>query len=100
MTSIIVISLIAAGLGFLTIGAIGVLRFPDFFTRSHALGLADTLGIGLVLTGLAVYQGLTLTAVKTILILLFLYHLNPVISHLTLRAALRTGLMPWMETSR
>lgn len=100
MTSVITLGLIAIGLSLLTIAAIGVLRFPDFYTRSHALGLADTLGIGFVLAGLAVYQGLTLTAVKTVLILIFLFHLNPVISHLTLRAALRTGLRPWTRTPR
>lgn len=100
MTPFVVLSLIALGLVSLSVAAIGVLRLPDFFTRSHALGIADTLGIGLVLSGLAVHQGFSLNAAKIMLILVFLYHLNPVISHLAIRAALRTGLKPWTRTPR
>jgi multicomponent Na+:H+ antiporter subunit G len=89
------IILVLSGLGFLVVAAIGMLRLPDLFTRSHALGITDTLGVGLVLAGLAVHQGLTDDALKTMLILVLLYHLNPVISHATVRAALRAKLVPW-----
>ena len=75
--------------------AVGILRFPDVYTRYHALGITDTLGVGLILSGLVLYQGLTLGAVKTLLILVLLYHLNPVIAHATIRAAFRSGLKPW-----
>jgi multicomponent Na+:H+ antiporter subunit G len=87
--------LIAIGLFFLTVAAIGMLRLPDVFSRSHALSVADTLGVVFTLTGVAFYQGLTLADVKTLLILLALWHLNPVVSHVTLRAALRRGVRPW-----
>jgi multicomponent Na+:H+ antiporter subunit G len=89
------ITLVLSGLGFLIVAAIGMLRLPDLFTRSHALGMTDTLGVGLVLVGLAVHQGMTANALKTLLILVLLYHLNPVITHATVRAALRAGLTPW-----
>jgi multicomponent Na+:H+ antiporter subunit G len=89
------IILVLSGLGFLVVAAIGMLRLPDLFTRSHALGITDTLGVGLVLSGLALHQGLTDDALKTLLILVLLYHLNPVISHATVRAALRAKLVPW-----
>ena len=85
------------GLFFLIVSAIGMIRMPDVYTRSHALGVTDTLGVGLVLSGLALYQGLTIDAVKTVLILVLLYHLNPVISHAMVRAALRSGLQPWIR---
>lgn len=91
----VVIIFILLGLFFLIVSAIGMVRLPDVYTRSHALGVTDTLGVGLVLSGLALYQGLTINAVKTVLILVLLYHLNPVISHATVRAALRAGLKPW-----
>jgi multicomponent Na+:H+ antiporter subunit G len=83
---------------FLMVAAIGMLRLPDIFTRSHALALTDTLGVGLILSGLALYQGFTIGFVKTILILVLLYHLNPVISHAVVRAALRAGLKPWIRS--
>ncbi|HLE79769.1 MAG TPA: monovalent cation/H(+) antiporter subunit G [Dehalococcoidia bacterium] len=93
--SIVVILLILSGLFFLVGAAIGMVRLPDVFTRAHALGLTDTLGLTLVLFGVACYQGFTLSAVKTVLILVLLCLFNPVITHVGLRAALRTGLQPW-----
>ncbi len=86
---------ITVGLFFLVVAAIGMVRMPDVFSRSHALALTDTLGASLVLIGLALHQGFTLTAGKTLVVLALLLLLNPVISHATLRAALRAGLTPW-----
>jgi multicomponent Na+:H+ antiporter subunit G len=91
----VVTALILSGLCLLAVAAIGIIRLPDIFTRSHALGITDTLGVGLVLLGLVVHQGFTAGALKTGLILVLLYHLNPVIAHATVRAALRAGLTPW-----
>jgi multicomponent Na+:H+ antiporter subunit G len=91
----VVIIFMLLGLFFLSVSAIGVIRLPDVYTRSHALGITDTLGVGLLLSGLALHQGLTIAAVKTLLILVLLYHVNPVITHVTVRAALRVGLKPW-----
>jgi multicomponent Na+:H+ antiporter subunit G len=93
--SLVVVGLVVSGLFFLVVAAVGMIRLPDVFTRSHALSMTDTLGVGLILSGLALYQGWTAGAVKTVLILVLLYHLNPVISHATMRAALRAGLKPW-----
>jgi len=91
--------LIGAGSFFLVVAAIGMVRLPDVFSRSHALGLTDSMGATLVLLGLAINQGLTLTATKTLVVLLLLLLINPVISHATLRAALRAGVKPWTRTS-
>ena len=92
--------LICIGLFFLTVAAIGIVRLPDVFSRSHALSITDTLGSFFVLTGVAFYQGLTLADVKLMLILLALWHLNPVISHVILRAALRNGVRPWVKEKK
>lgn len=97
---ILVITLIILGLFFLIVAAIGMIRLPDVFTRSHALSITDTMGVGFILVGLALYEGLTFSAIKTILILVLLYHLNPVISHATVRAALRAGLKPWVRNTK
>ena len=96
MTPIAVV-LILAGLFFLIVGAIGMVRFPDVFSRSHAVSLTDSLGAVLVLAGLAIYQGLSMNLLKILLVLALIYTLNPVISHATIRAALRSGLKPWVR---
>lgn len=90
---------IAAGSFFLVVAAVGMVRLPDVFSRSHALGLTDSMGATLVLVGLAINQGFTLTATKTVVVLLLLLLINPVISHATLRAALRAGVKP-LERNR
>jgi multicomponent Na+:H+ antiporter subunit G len=94
---LIVIALTVSGLFFLIVAAVGFVRLPDVFTRSHALGMTDTMGVGLVLFGLSIHQGMTAGALKTVLILILLYHLNPIIAHATVRAALRSGVKPWVR---
>ena len=59
--------LVAAG-ALCCIGALGLLRMPDFYTRMHAASIVDTLGAGLVLLGLILQAGLTLVAVKLVMI--------------------------------
>jgi len=93
--TIIAIVLIGAGLFFLTVSALGLLRLPDFYARTHAVGKSETLGSILVLSGLAVYNGLELSTVKILFILLFVLIANPTATHAIARAALRTGLQPW-----
>ena len=88
---------ILAGLFFLIVAAIGVIRLPDVFTRSHAVSLTDSLGAFFMLTGLAIYEGLSMNAFKILAVLALLYLQNPVIAHATLRAAIRAGLKPWEQ---
>ncbi|MDT7043381.1 monovalent cation/H(+) antiporter subunit G [Candidatus Nitronereus thalassa] len=87
--------LILLGLFFLVVAAIGVVRLPDVFSRSHAVSLTDSLGAFLLLTGLALHEGSTVNFFKILAVLALLYLQNPVISHATLRAAVRAGLKPW-----
>ena len=54
--SIISATFIISGLCFFAGAAIGILRFPDFYTRTHAAGKGDTLSSLLVITGFAIYQ--------------------------------------------
>ena len=49
---------ILGGLFFIVVGSIGVLRFPDVYTRLHASGMTDTMGAGLVLVGLSFQSGI------------------------------------------
>ncbi len=97
---ILSIGFIAAGLFFLIVAAIGVVRLPDVFSRSHAVSLTDSLGTFLMLVGIALHEGLDKNTMKILAVLALLYILNPVISHAALRAAIRSGLKPWKkETS-
>lgn len=94
---ILAVIFIVAGLFFLIVAAIGVIRLPDVFTRSHAVSLTDSLGAFLLLIGIAIYEGLSLNVLKLFAVLSLLYLQNPVITHATLRAAVRAGLKPWKE---
>jgi multicomponent Na+:H+ antiporter subunit G len=75
-------------------GAVGVIRFPDFFTRLHAAGVTDTLSAGMILVALMLQAGFTLVSVKLLFILLFLWYTSPVASHALARAAIHTGARP------
>ena len=90
----------AAGLFFLIVAAIGIIRLPDVFSRAHAVSLTDSLGAFLLLIGIVLHEGLSMNILKILAVLALLYLQNPVISHATLRAAIRAGLKPWnRETS-
>ncbi|MCS7206748.1 MAG: monovalent cation/H(+) antiporter subunit G [Dehalococcoidia bacterium] len=99
MSTALAIALLVGGLFFVLVSSLGVLRLPDFYTRCHALGKSDTLGSILVLGGLAVHEGLTLTSFKMLLILAFVALGNPTATHALTRAALRTGLEMWSRTA-
>ena len=85
------------GAGFLLIGAIGVLRFPDFFTRLHAVSVGDTMGASLVLAGLMLQGGLSLVTVKLLLIFYFMIFTGPTAVHALAEAALQAKLEPLLE---
>ena len=83
--------------GFLGIsGGVGLLRFPDFFTRLHAAGVTDTLCSLFILLGLMLQAGLTLVTVKLFFIMALLSVTGPTAAHVLARAALRAGLRPWL----
>jgi multicomponent Na+:H+ antiporter subunit G len=69
-------------------------RFPDFFTRLHAAGIADTLCALLILLGLALQAGFTLVSLKLFLIFVFLFFTSPAATHALANAALHGGLKP------
>ena len=88
-------AMLVLGFGFVFAGAIGILRLPDFYCRLHAMGKCDTLGVALMLGGLAVHAGLSLTSFKMLFVLLFVSLANPPATHALGRAAVRAGVVPW-----
>ncbi len=85
---------ILAGIGFLLVGGIGLLRMPDFYTRCHAAGVTDTGATILILFGLMVQAGWSLVAVKLLLVFGFLFFTSPTSTHAVAHAAYGSGLRP------
>ncbi len=85
------------GIFFFVTATVGILRFPDFFTRLHATGKGDTLAVLLCLIGLAIYEGFSLTALKIVFIAVFMALAQPAATHAISGAALRGGIQPWMK---
>ena len=89
-----VLSFVLIGIGSfsLIVGALGVLRLPDVYTRMHAASITDTLGAGTIILGLIIQAGLTLVAGKLFLILIFLFFTSPASSFALAHAALSSGV--------
>ena len=79
------------------IGGIGVLRFPDFYTRLHPAGITDTLCSASILLGLALQSGWSLVTAKLIIIFVFLMFTCPSASHAVAKAARHGGLEPLID---
>ena len=88
-------ALLLGGAFFLLTGSLGMVRLPDVFTRMHAAGMTDTMGAGMILVGLAVYNGADLVTVRLLLILAFLWFTSPIATHAVAKAALAGGLRPY-----
>jgi multicomponent Na+:H+ antiporter subunit G len=85
-------ALLLAGGVFCIIGALGLVRMPDFYTRVHAASVTDTMGAILVLMGLLLQAGPTLVAVKLIMIALLLFFTSPTAAHALAKAAYARGV--------
>lgn len=81
--------------GFLCIsGAVGMLRFPDFFTRMHAASVTDSLATAMILLGLFLQADTWIVQVKLVMVLLFVLLTSPTAGHALAKAALHAGLKP------
>lgn len=78
-------------------GAIGLHRFPDFYTRMHAAGVTDTLCAALILGGLMLQAGSALVAAKLFLTLALLLLTSPTATHALAKAAMNGGLRPLLD---
>jgi multicomponent Na+:H+ antiporter subunit G len=91
---------VAAGTAFFFAGTIGLLRFPDVYSRLHALGKADNLGLGLLVIGLAVSADRLQDVVHLLLIWLLVLVSSATTAHLIARSALHRGVSPWTRSQR
>ena len=100
---IIVTVLLICGLIFFLGGAVGIIRFPDFYSRLHPAGKLDTAGLVTMMSALALYTGSTMTlgdlitAFKMMLIFVFVFITSPTATHALVDAGIRAGLTPWRK---
>jgi len=104
--SILAIVLVSLGLFFFAVGTIGILRFPDFYTRLHAAGKCDSLAGVLMIVGIAIYNlepfsfSSLLVSAKLMLIAVFVFVTSPTATHVITEAALVLGVKPWQRTGK
>jgi multicomponent Na+:H+ antiporter subunit G len=83
------------GVIFMMIAALGILRLPDFYIRMSAITKAGTMGVGLIVVGIAVYFNDLLIATKAFIIISFMLLTAPVGAHVIARAAYKQGVSFW-----
>lgn len=90
--------LLVIGGAFALVACIGLVRFPDLYTRIHAASKAGTLGSGLILLALAVESAQFDVVTRALAGVVFLLLTAPVSAHLLARAAYVVGVRPWAQT--
>ncbi|MCX7771073.1 MAG: monovalent cation/H(+) antiporter subunit G [Proteobacteria bacterium] len=88
------------GVFFIVSASIGIVRLPDFYTRTHPAGKADTLGQIFVLLGLVIYEGFSLVSVKLLFIIGFILIANPTATHALVKSAYISGLKAWTKDKK
>jgi multicomponent Na+:H+ antiporter subunit G len=78
-------------------GAVGLHRFPDFYTRMHATGVTDTLCASLILAGLMLQADSGLVLAKLFMTLTLLLLTAPTATHALARAAMHGNLKPQLD---
>ena len=92
--------LISSGLVFFLGTTIGLLRFPDFYTRMHAAGKGDTLSTVMILIGCICLVPMDLLlAIKILLIINFIFIGSPTATHAMMDAGNKAGAVPWRKDS-
>lgn len=97
MTLIEYVSLVFLLIGafFFLAGTLGLLRFPDVYTRLHALTKADNIGLGFIILGLSLQADSFVTVAKLILIWLLVLLSGSSVAHLVAKSALKKGIRLW-----
>jgi len=83
------------GAVFFLAGTLALLRFPDVYTRLHALSKADNLGLGFTLLGLLPHAQGAAAVVKLLMVWALVLTASASVSFLIARRARRRGIVPW-----
>ena len=100
MTSAAVAFLVVVGAALVLIACIGLVRLPDLYTRMHASTKPATLGVSLLVAGLALHAGDLGIGVRAVLVVLFFLVTAPVAAQRLAHAAYRTGVPRCAATVR
>jgi multicomponent Na+:H+ antiporter subunit G len=92
--------LILLGSFFAIVGMLGLVRMPDVFTRMHAASVTDTLGVGLLIAGMALQAGLSLVSLKLGFLLALFFFMGPVVTHALAQACLHENVEPLLTENR
>lgn len=95
ITELLSLPLLIGGTLFFIAGTIGLLRFPDVYTRLHSLTKADNVGLGLIVAGLSLQASTWAVVGKLIVIWLLVLVASACASQLVARTALARGVIPW-----
>jgi multicomponent Na+:H+ antiporter subunit G len=90
-----IVGLALLGAFFGAVAAIGIVRMPDIYTRTHAASKSDTLGAVLAIAAVAIALQSGLSTAKSVFLLLFMFITNPTAAHAIARAAEDQGIEPW-----
>ena len=82
------------GAFFILAGSIGLIRFPDFWSRLHAASIMDSAGVILFIGGMMMHSGFNLVTVKLAIIGVFLFITGPTATHAVANAAFISGSRP------
>jgi multicomponent Na+:H+ antiporter subunit G len=88
---------LAGGALFAMVGGLGIVRFPDFYSRMHGGSITDTMGAGLILGGLMLQSEHWLVTVKLLTILFFLLITSPTSAHALSQSARAHGVEPLLH---
>lgn len=90
--------LLLLGAVFMLLAAIGMVRMPDVLTRMHSSTKSATLGVGLIMLGVALSFGDFAIGVRALAIVIFMFMTTPVSAHMIARAAYLSGVPLWEGT--
>ena len=102
MTALVIL-LTLTGIVFFCATTVGILRFPDFYSRMHAAGKGDTLSSLLMLLALVLYNfheinlANLLVALKILLIVVFIFMASPTATHAIIDAGYESGVKHWTK---
>lgn len=85
---------ILAGSFFTLVGALGLVRMPDVFTRMHAASVTDTAGAGLLILGMMLQAGIGLATLKLLILLALFLFTGPVVTHALAQTCLHERIAP------
>jgi len=88
---ILVVFLLTVGVAFSVVAAVGLLRFPDLYTRIHAAAKVGTMGLGSIVLAAAIHFNNLGVSIRAFLVIAFVFMTAPVAAHMISRVGYKVG---------